>query len=135
MVGLQQRSTRFLPKVTGPRLAMFSPEGGLLAMCLLATTFSWRLVQHNSVVRRLRSQHQRLAELEEMKSTYLRPASHELRTPTGRTVEMAIMDIARPVDGKVVETWHIERISACCSSSPCFSPPRRPITELINFST
>ena len=55
--------------------------------------------------------------------------------PTGRTVEMAIMDIARLVDGKVVETWHIERISACCSSSPCFSPPSRPIAESLTFPT
>jgi predicted ester cyclase len=27
--------------------------------------------------------------------------------PTGRTVEMGIMDTARLVDGKVVETWHM----------------------------
>jgi two-component system, OmpR family, phosphate regulon sensor histidine kinase PhoR len=72
---------------------MFSTEGGLLAMCLLAMTFSWRLVQHNSVVRRLRSQHQRLAELEEMKSTYLRLASHELRTPIG--VALGYVDLAQ----------------------------------------
>jgi signal transduction histidine kinase len=72
---------------------MFSTEGGLLAMCLLAMTFSWRLVQQNSVVRSLRRQHQRVAELEEMKSTYLRLASHELRTPVG--VARGYVDLAQ----------------------------------------
>ncbi|MDQ6791852.1 MAG: HAMP domain-containing histidine kinase [Candidatus Dormibacteraeota bacterium] len=72
---------------------MFSTEGGLLAMCLLAMTFSWRLVQQNSVVARLRRQHQRVAELEEMKSAYLRLASHELRTPIG--VARGYVDLAQ----------------------------------------
>jgi signal transduction histidine kinase len=72
---------------------MFSTEGGLLAMCLLAMTFSWRLVQQNSVVGRLRRQHQRVAELEEMKSAYLRLASHELRTPIG--VARGYVDLAQ----------------------------------------
>jgi signal transduction histidine kinase len=72
---------------------MFSTEGGLLAMCLLAMTFSWRLVQQNSVVARLRRQHQRVAELEEVKSAYLRLASHELRTPIG--VARGYVDLAQ----------------------------------------
>jgi signal transduction histidine kinase len=72
---------------------MFSTEGGLLALCLLAMTFSWRLVQQNSVVRRLRRQHERVAELEEMKSAYLRLASHELRTPIG--VARGYVDLAQ----------------------------------------
>jgi signal transduction histidine kinase len=72
---------------------MFSTEGGLFAMCLLLITFSWRLVQQNSVVSRLRRQHQRVAELEDMKSTYLRLASHELRTPIG--VARGYVDLAQ----------------------------------------
>jgi hypothetical protein len=53
--------------------------------------------------------------------------------PTGRTVEMGIMDIARLVDGKVVETWHMG--DDLGSSSACFSRPSRPIAESLTFPT
>jgi signal transduction histidine kinase len=72
---------------------MFRTEGGVLAVCILVVTFAWRLLQQNSVVRRLRRQNKRVAELEEMKSTYLRLASHELRTPIG--VARGYIDLAQ----------------------------------------
>jgi signal transduction histidine kinase len=93
MVGLQRRSTRNPATVTAAKRAMFSTEGGLLAVCLLVLTFVWRLLQQNSVVRGLQRQNRRVAELEEMKSTYLRLASHELRTPIG--VARGYMDLAQ----------------------------------------
>jgi signal transduction histidine kinase len=73
--------------------ALLSPESGLLAVCALAFTFFWRLLQQNAVVHRLRHQNQRIAELEEIKSTYLRLASHELRTPIG--VARGYVDLAQ----------------------------------------
>ena len=55
--------------------------------------------------------------------------------PTGRTVEMAIMDIARLVDGKVVETWHMGEDLGMLQQLGVFSPPSRPIAESLTFPT
>jgi signal transduction histidine kinase len=84
------RKTAAVPLV---KRALFSSESGELAVYALAATFLWRLLRQNAVVRRLRRQNQRAAELEEIKSTYLRLASHELRTPIG--VARGYVDLAQ----------------------------------------
>lgn len=61
--------------------ALSSPPGRLLTVGVVTMMSVWRLVTQASVVRRLRRQNERIAELEHMKSMYLRLASHELRTP------------------------------------------------------
>src|SRR3981081_3801711 len=81
------------PTVPSLKRALLSTESGLLAVCALAFTFIWRLLQQNAVVHRLRHQNQRIAELEGIKSTYLRLASHELRTPIG--VARGYVDLAQ----------------------------------------
>jgi signal transduction histidine kinase len=83
------------PAVAMPSLkrALFSTETGELAAYALAATFVLRLLRQNAVVRRLRRQSQRATELEEIKSTYLRLASHELRTPIG--VARGYVDLAQ----------------------------------------
>ena len=92
MVSLR-KATRSPDTVTAAKRAVFSREGGVLAVCLLVVTFAWRLLQQNFVLRRLRRQNKRVAELEDMKSTYLRLASHELRTPIG--VARGYIDLAQ----------------------------------------
>jgi signal transduction histidine kinase len=72
---------------------LFRTESGLLAACAIALTFLWRLVRQSRVVSGLRRQNQRVVELEEIKSTYLRLASHELRTPIG--VARGYVDLAQ----------------------------------------
>jgi two-component system, sensor histidine kinase ChiS len=79
--------------VRAARRALFRTESGLLAACAIALTFFWRLLRQNRVVGHLRRQNQRAVELEEIKSTYLRLASHELRTPIG--VARGYVDLAR----------------------------------------
>jgi signal transduction histidine kinase len=83
------------PALDAPSLrrAALSSDSAVLAVFALAMTFVWRLLQQNAVVRGLRRQNRRVAELEEMKSTYLRLASHELRTPIG--VARGYVDLAR----------------------------------------
>jgi signal transduction histidine kinase len=73
--------------------ALLSTESAVLAVSALVMTFVWRLLQQNALVRRLQGQNRRVAELEGMKSTYLRLASHELRTPIG--VARGYVDLAR----------------------------------------
>lgn len=80
--------------VTAPvKRALLSRDTGVLAALVLIVTFLWRFLQENGVVRRLRRQNERLADLEDMKSAYLRLASHELRTPIG--VARGYVDLAQ----------------------------------------
>ena len=92
MLTLNRKTPRRALTVPSLKRAVLSPDTGAVALCVLAITFIWRLLQQNAVVRRLRRQNQRIAELEEIKSTYLRLASHELRTPIG--VARGYVDLA-----------------------------------------
>src|SRR5918911_1106508 len=75
------RTTRKPPVLTLAARAVASTRGALLAAGVIGVTSVWRLLKQASVMRRLRRQNERVAELEQMKSMYLRLASHELRTP------------------------------------------------------
>jgi signal transduction histidine kinase len=77
------RTTRKPPVLPLAARAVASTRGALLAAGVIGVTSVWRLLKQASVMRRLRRQNERVAELEQMKSMYLRLASHELRTPIG----------------------------------------------------
>src|SRR5919199_6296520 len=83
MAILARNSARKPAPLTLAARALASTRGGLLAAGVIGVTSVWRLLKQASVVRRLRRQNERIAELEQMKSMYLRLASHELRTPIG----------------------------------------------------
>jgi signal transduction histidine kinase len=89
----QRRSTPDPEALHAAQRMLFRTESGLLAACAIALTFLWRLVRQSRVVSGLRRQNQRVVELEEIKSTYLRLASHELRTPIG--VARGYVDLAQ----------------------------------------
>jgi two-component system phosphate regulon sensor histidine kinase PhoR len=93
MLTLNRETVRGALTVPTVKRALLNPDTGALAAGALAATFLWRLVRQNAVVHRLRRQNQRVAELEQIKSTYLRLASHELRTPIG--VARGYVDLAR----------------------------------------
>ena len=84
------RSTR---RLVASARSLAGRERGLLAGCALALTLVWQALRQNRLIRTLRMQNQRALELEEIKSTYLRLASHELRTPIG--VARGYVDLAR----------------------------------------
>jgi two-component system, sensor histidine kinase ChiS len=80
---LTRKTTRNHALYAELRRGLQSTEARLIGAWVLAGSSLWRLVRHARVLRRLQRQNRRLAELEEMKSAYLRLASHELRTPVG----------------------------------------------------
>jgi signal transduction histidine kinase len=87
---LGSRGTR---RTTSSARSLFGNEKGLLAACAVVLALLWQALRQNRVIRSLRLQNQRAVELEEIKSTYLRLASHELRTPIG--VARGYVDLAR----------------------------------------
>src|ERR1700730_9139097 len=93
MLTLNRKTVRGALTIPTVKRALLNPDTGALAAGALAATFLCRLARQNAVVHRLRRQNQRVAELEQIKSTYLRLASHELRTPIG--VGSGHIDLAR----------------------------------------